>query len=119
MHTTMLCCVGRVLDRHHVLALTADEAQGGNGGCRILAEPLAVGRIGPGFGDHLGAVARSDLDLIGLNQRINGRWIDIAFLDQDGLECAHPQLDLGEMAVVVMIMVMMVVPHTYRPRLLG
>ena len=82
-----------------------------------VEQPVPVGRIDPGFRDHLGPVPRPDLDLVGLDERIDRRRIDIAFLDQDRFECAHAQLDLGEVAVVVMIMVM-VVRHTYRPRLL-
>ena len=73
-----------------------------------------IGRIGPGLGDDAGAVARADLGLVGLDQGVDRRRIDIAFLDQDGFERPHPQLDFRQMAMVVVVVMMgmiMIVCH--------
>src|SRR5829696_3498109 len=57
---------------------------------------------------HLGAVARPDLGLVGLDQNIDRRRIDIALLGQDRLEGADPKLDVGELAVFVVVVVVVV-----------
>ena len=53
--------VGRVLDRHHVLALPPAVAELGDGRGGVRAQPVGEGRIDPGPRDHPGAVARPDL----------------------------------------------------------
>src|SRR3712207_7865860 len=49
-------------------------------------EPAAVRRLDPGLRDDAGAVVRSDLGLVGLDQGVERGRIDVALLDEDALE---------------------------------
>ena len=68
--------------------------------------------IAPGPGHDLGAVARADLRLIGLDQRIEGFRVDIALLDEEQFQRLHAQRDGRKrrsfvmVVVVIMVMVM-------------
>ncbi|GAC1333629.1 MAG: hypothetical protein NVSMB26_15040 [Beijerinckiaceae bacterium] len=54
----------------------------------------------------MGAVARSDLGLVGLDDRVERGRIDEALGDEHGFKRADAQLDLGKVgAVIVMVMV--------------
>ena len=78
---------------------------------------LLEGRIGPGLGDHLRAIMRADLGLIGLDDGVERGRIDVAFFGQDGFQRAHAQLGLGQFrmrVVVVMMMVVIVIGHGAR-----
>ena len=77
-------------------------------GVASLMQPGAIGRIGPGAGHHAGAVARADLGLVGLDQKVERGGIDIALLGQDGFERAHAQFGLGQFRMVVVVMMMVV-----------
>ena len=86
--------VRRVLQRDHVLALAAAVAELGDRGRGVLAQALPVGRIDPRARDHPGAVVRADAGLVGLDQLVQCRRVDVAALDQDALQRAHPKLQL-------------------------
>ena len=101
--------LGRVLDHHHMLALAAGIVEFGDRRGRILHQPGAIGRIAPGLGYHADAVARSDLLLIEVDQEIEGRWINIAFLGQDRFQRTHAQFGLRQLGMVVIVVVMVVV----------
>src|SRR5690242_19082078 len=95
-----------------MLALAAGVADLGDCGRAVLEQPLLVFRIDPGLGNDEGAVARADLLLVGLDQKVERGGVDIALLGQHGFERANAQLrfrKLGMVVVVVMVMVMIVV----------
>jgi hypothetical protein len=71
----------------------------------VLEQPCAVGRIGPGLGHHAGAVARADLLLVGLDQKVERGRIDIALFGQHGFQRAHAQLGFRELGMLVVVMV--------------
>lgn len=76
----------------------------------VIQQGLPEGWIGPGLGDHLRAIVRADLGLVGLDDGVQRRRLDIAFFGQDALERAHPQLGLGQLGmVVIMVVVVMVI----------
>ena len=51
------------------------------------------------------AVARPDLGLVGLDQKVERSGIDIALFGQDRFERAHAQLGLGQFRMIVMMVV--------------
>ncbi len=51
---------------------------------------------------------RPDLRLVGLDDRIERRRIDVALLRQDGFEGADPKLHLRKLGAMFVIMVMIV-----------
>ena len=116
MHTTMLWSCRGVLDRHDVLALSSGITEFGNRGRGISQQTGAIRGIGPGAGDHAGAVPRPDLGLVGFDQEIERGRIDITLLGQDGFERAHAQFGLGQvrMVVVAVMMVVIVIAHGNR-----
>lgn len=109
--------VGRVLDNLHMLALPSAIAKFGNRGGGICAEPREIGGIGPSAGDDACTISRSDLRLIGLDNRIERSRIDKALPGQDRFKGPHTERDLGQfgmlvvmiMMVVIMVMVVMVI----------
>ena len=72
-----------------------------------------VVRIAPGLGDHMRAVARADLGLVGLDQEVERRRVDIALLGQHRFERAHAQLGLGELRMVVVVVMVVIVVRTW------
>ena len=66
-------------------------------------------RIAPGLGDDAGAVMRADLGLVGLDDEVDRRGVDIALLGQHGLKRPHAQLHLGKLRAVVVVIVMVFV----------
>jgi hypothetical protein len=88
--------VGRVLERHDVLALAARIAEFADGGRGVLQKAGAIGTIAPGTRDDAGPVPRADPGLVGLDQQIERGRIDIPFLGQDRFQRADPQLGLGQ-----------------------
>jgi hypothetical protein len=93
----------------HVFALPAGEAERRNCLSRIALQPPGVVRIVPGFRHHLGAIARSDLLLVGLDDHIDRRRIDQPLLGKDRLQRPHPGCHRIEFIVVIMIVI---VGHT-------
>ena len=83
---------------------------------RRLSSRALEFRIGPGLGDDPRAVVRADLGLVGLDQDVERRRIDVALFDQQRLERAHPQLqsrtssDPPAAVTVVCIGVLVAVP---------
>ena len=109
MHTTMLCSSGvfstatmcspwRPVKPSEAIAAVASSK-----------EPVAVVRIGPGLGHDPARRCGADLRLVGLDQHVDRRGVDVALLDEDRFERAHAQLDLGQLAVVVIVVVGVVV----------
>src|SRR5437899_1022021 len=92
-----------VADRAHM-------AQRGDGRGRILQERLLEGGVAPRLCHHCRAIARADLGLIGLDDGIECRRVDIALFGQDGFECAYPELGLRQRrALMVVLMVVIIV----------
>lgn len=99
--------LGRIEDGTHVLALSPGIAEARNCRRRIAFQPFGECRIAPGLCHDMGAVARADLRLIGLDDRIDRRRIDQPLLRQHRLQRLHPRLHV-RIAVVVMMMVIMI-----------
>ncbi len=98
-----------VFEHEDVLALAARIAEGVDRGRAVLKQPFAVGRIAPGFRHHMGTVARPDLGLVGLDQKVESGRVHIAFLGQNGFERADAQLRLRQFRMVVVVMMMVVI----------
>ena len=77
---------GRVFDGDHVFALPAAETEFANGAGRICQEALPETCVCPGLGYDAGAIAWTDLDLIGFHNGVERRRVDVAFVDQYGFE---------------------------------
>ena len=103
MQTTRLWRSGVFSSGDHVLALPAAIAEFGDGRRRVVQQARAILRIAPGARDDAGAVARPDLVLVGLDDRVERRRIDIALFDQQRFERAHAQRDFGEFGMVVVM----------------
>ena len=101
MQTTRLCVSVAVENRLHVLALAAAEAERGDRRGRVALQPVGIGRIAPGSCHDLGAVARPDLALVGLDDGVDRRRIDQPLLRQDGFQRAHPRRHRVELVVVM------------------
>ncbi len=86
MQTTRLCSSRPVLDDDHVLTLPAGVTQFGDGGGGIREQPLLVGRVYPGPRHDPRAVARPDLVLERVNERVERGGIDQALFDEQRLE---------------------------------
>ena len=84
----------RVLDRDEMVADPADMAERADGLAGVVEQGLFERGVGPGFGDDLRAIVRADLGLVRLDDGIERRRIDVAFLGQDRLERAHAQFGL-------------------------
>ncbi|GLS21835.1 hypothetical protein GCM10007874_48520 [Labrys miyagiensis] len=67
------------------------------------------------MGNDMGAIARADLGLIGIDIDIKGGGIDIALFHQHGFELLHPLGHRGGrramMVVVIMVMVVIMRAH--------
>jgi hypothetical protein len=70
---------------------------------RLAEEPLFEIVIHPCLGNDFGTISRANLFLIPLDQEIDGRWIDIALLKQDGLKRANTQFGFRQMGMVVIV----------------
>ena len=73
---------------------------------RVLEKRPPKSRSGPRFGDNLRANMRTDFGFIKLDDAIERGGFDVSLLDQDRLERAHPQLHLGKIGALIMIMIM-------------
>ena len=114
MQTTMLWTSGVFSTRHHVLALPADVPERGDGRAAVGEQPAAVVRVGPRPGDDARAVVRADPRLVGLDQQVERRRIDVALLGEDALERADPQLRVGQLRALVAV-VRVRLGHAQRP----
>ena len=97
----------RVLDGDQVIADRADMAQRADRGGGVLQERLLESGIGPRLGDDTGAVARPDLGLVGLDDGVERRRVDVALLGQDGFQRAHAQLRLGQFRAILVGMIVL------------
>ena len=67
---------------------------------------MPKGRIAPRLGDHLRADMRADFGFIKLDDAIERGGFDISLLDQNRFERAHPQLHLGKIGALIVIVIM-------------
>jgi hypothetical protein len=101
--------------------LRAGEPDLGDGGGSVGKQLCLVGRIGPGASDDAGAVARTDLVFIDVDQGIQCCRIDQALFDQQGLQRLDPQGRGGRdflaiMVVPVGMMMLWIAAHGLAPR---
>lgn len=82
---------GSVLDDDDVLALGAAEAEFLDGGGAVRQEPSAVLGVGPGLGDHLGAVERTHVGLVVGDERIDHLGVDQTAFGEQLFECLGAQ----------------------------
>ena len=61
------------------------------------------GGIDPGLRDDARAVARTDLGLVGVDDRVERRPIDQAFLDEQRFERLDPQRQVGRDCLVFVV----------------
>jgi hypothetical protein len=54
---------------------------------------------------------RADLGLIGLDQDVKRGRVDIALFHQQRFQRPHPELDLGEFGMVVIVVMVVIVRH--------
>ncbi len=103
MQTTMLWSAGvfSTATRWSPTRLSWPSARDRLGGVR--EQRLLERRIAPGLGDDAGAVVRTDLGLVGLDDEVERGRIDVALLGQDRLERAHAQLRLRELRAVLVV----------------
>ena len=99
----------RVLDRDQMVADAAHVAHRGDRLGGVREQRLLERRIGPGLGDDDRAVARADLGLVGLDDGVERRRVDVALLGQHGFERAHAKLRLRQLRAVLVIVVMVVI----------
>ena len=98
-----------ILHRHQVIADTTRKAERADRRAGVRKQRLLESRIGPGLGDRAGAVVRPDPGLVGLDDQIERGRIHIALLGQHRFQRPHPQLHLGELRAVLMIVVGMMI----------
>ena len=82
-----------------MFALATAETQGGHRGVGVVPQRRREALIGPRPRDHLGTVARPDPRLIGLDDRVDGRRIEVPLVSEDRFERPYPKLDVGQLAV--------------------
>ena len=63
-------------------------------------------RIAPRLGDDLRADMRADLGFIKLDDAIERGGFDISLVDQNGFERAHPEIHLGKIGALIVIVIM-------------
>jgi len=85
----------------------------------VIQQRPFEGRIGPGFGDDVRAIVRADFGLIGLDDGIERRRIDVAFLGQDRLQRADAQFGLRQFRMVVMVMVVVVIMFAHAAKIVA
>ena len=72
----------------------------------VFEQRLAECGIGPGPRHDLRADMRPDLRLVGLDDRIERRRIDVALFRQDRFERPDPELHFRQLGAVLVVMVM-------------
>ena len=75
-------------------------------GAVVEQRPLERG-IAPGLGNDARAGVGADLGLVGFNDEIERRRIDVALLGQDRFQRSHAQLRLGELRPVFVVVVVL------------
>jgi hypothetical protein len=76
----------RVVHGHDHVALGTAEAHLRDRGRAVGEQPLAVGGIGPGACDYLGAVEWADVGLVVIDDGVHELGIDESLLNQKRLE---------------------------------
>src|SRR5271154_5304313 len=99
----------RILDRDQAAALGPPEAEFRDRGGGVVEQPLSKLRIAPRPGDNARAVARPDLVLEGIDDRIEGGSIEQAFLFEQRLQRLDPQRGAGWSPAVF-------IAHRFLPR---
>ena len=98
-----------------MIADRTDMTERGNRRGGVLQQRLPESRVGPGLGDDDGAVARADLGLVGLDDGIECRGIDVTLLDQDRFQGADAQLRLRQLRAMLVVMIVVLVGHDTGP----
>ena len=94
----------RVFNHHHVLALRPTVPEFSNGGSTVGEQTLPVCGIDPRPRDHAGAIARTDLRLVTLDDRIDRGRIDHALLDQYRLERLDAERHIRRNVLVTLVL---------------
>ena len=97
-----------------MIAYAADVTKRTHGLGGVIQQGPLESRIGPGFGNNLGAIVGTDFGFVGLDDGIERGRIDIAFLGQHGLERAHAQFGLGQFRMVMVVVIVVVAGHGLR-----
>ena len=95
----------RVFEHDHVFALAARVAELGDRGGGVGKQARLVGGIHPRAGDDAGAVARTDLCLVGVDNGVERGGIDEALFDQQRFERFDAQGDIGGDGLVVVVVI--------------
>ncbi|BBY95936.1 hypothetical protein MGALJ_56050 [Mycobacterium gallinarum] len=82
---------GRVRYRDDPVALGAPEAELRDGTRAVGEQSLSIPGIGPGAGDHLGAVEWSHVRLIVFDHLVDHSGIDDPFFHEQGFERLDPR----------------------------
>src|SRR4051794_35832340 len=90
-----------------MVADPADMAERADRLAGILQQRRLERGISPGLGDDARAVLRTDPGLIGLDDGVEGCWLDIALFGQNRFQRANAQLGLGEFRVIVVVVMML------------
>ena len=100
MQTTMLCSVGVFSTATMCSPWRPAEAERGDGGGRVFAEPLREAFVGPRLARRPGrrCVARFEFRMSSTIASM-ARGLDVALLGEDRLERPHPHFDVGELTV--------------------
>ena len=103
----MLCTLRRVLHGDQVLAHPS-HLLGNRRHCfaGVFEQSLLKNWIAPCLGDHLRADMRADLGFVKLDDAIEGGGFDIALVDENRLQRAHPEIHLGQSRAFVVIVIM-------------
>jgi hypothetical protein len=70
---------------------------------RFAEEPLLKVVVHPRLGNYSGTISGADLFLIPLDQEIDGRGIDITFLEQNGLKRTDAQFRFRQVGMFVIV----------------
>ena len=79
-----------------MLALPAGIAEAGDRRRRVAPQPVGEVRIAPGLGDDMRAVARADLRLVGLDDRVDRRRVDQPLLASARVSSAFTRACMSE-----------------------
>jgi hypothetical protein len=93
-----------------VLALPSCVAKLRDGTGGIAQQPVAIAPVHPRARDDTSAIAGADFRLVGVDQHVERRRIDIALLGQHSLERPNAPLDLAQFAVIGMVMIVFHAP---------
>jgi hypothetical protein len=94
----------RVLHNNHVFTLEASVAKRSNYVRRFRKQPLFKLLIDPRLGDNAGPIVRADFFLVGLDQKIECSWLDIALFGENALKSAYTQLQFRQVRLRLIVL---------------